>query len=115
MHAILTSVGTDGDVYPYLALGSALRAGGHRVTLAASSQYEQLAREKQLEFRPIISAQENHALLANPDFWHPIKGGQVAAQWGVGLLDRQYAILAKLAEGDDAVLISNAALFAARM
>jgi Glycosyltransferase family 28 N-terminal domain len=33
MHAILVTVGTDGDIFPYAALGSTLRARGHRTTL----------------------------------------------------------------------------------
>ena len=36
MHAILASLGTDGDVYPFVGLGDRLRARGHRFTLAAN-------------------------------------------------------------------------------
>ena len=35
-HYILTSIGTDGDVFPFLGLGATLRGRGHRVTLVAS-------------------------------------------------------------------------------
>ncbi len=115
MHAILASVGTDGDVFPYVALGSALRQKGHRATLAASSQYKKLAEERGLGFCPIVSEQQNHALLANPDFWHPIKGGQVAAQWGIGFLPKQYSMLASLASEDNSVFISNPGVMAARI
>ena len=44
MHVILATVGTDGDVFPHLGLGCALRARGHRVTLAGPEHREQ-ARE----------------------------------------------------------------------
>ena len=39
MHAILATMGTDGDVFPYLGLGRVLRARGHRVTLAGPEPY----------------------------------------------------------------------------
>ena len=40
MHAILASLGTDGDVLPFIGLGVALRARGHRVTVVASDTVE---------------------------------------------------------------------------
>jgi UDP:flavonoid glycosyltransferase YjiC (YdhE family) len=43
MHAILVSTGTDGDVWPYVALGTTLRARSHRVTLAVNEHYQALA------------------------------------------------------------------------
>jgi rhamnosyltransferase subunit B len=44
MHVILVSVGTDGDIFPYVGVGAALRARGHFVTLVASEHYEPLAK-----------------------------------------------------------------------
>src|SRR5262245_8029663 len=43
LHTILTSMGTDGDVFPLLGLGARLRARGHRVTLAANEHFGPLA------------------------------------------------------------------------
>lgn len=39
MHYILATVGTDGDVIPYLGLGKLLRQQGAEVTLAAPATY----------------------------------------------------------------------------
>ena len=36
MHAILVSMGTDGDVFPFVAFGAKLYSRGHRVTLVAN-------------------------------------------------------------------------------
>jgi rhamnosyltransferase subunit B len=106
MHAILASIGTDGDIYPYLGLGAVLRARGHRVTLAASEDYGDRAAAHGFGFAPLISAAENHALLSNPDFWHPLKGGKVGADWGAPLVERQFELLDALAREPDALLIA---------
>jgi rhamnosyltransferase subunit B len=113
MHAILVSIGTDGDIFPYMGLGQRLRERGHSVTLVASGHYEAKVAAHGFGFRALISAEENHALLSNPDFWHPLKAVPLAAKWGLHFVDRQYRLLSELAAGAGAVFISNPAVFAA--
>lgn len=115
MHAILASIGTDGDLFPYVGLGRELLARGHRVTLTASGQYEPMARQCGFGFRPLISQAENLELLGHPDFWHPLKTAAHSARWGVRFLARQYALLTELAADEEAMLIANPGVFAARM
>src|SRR6185369_11286107 len=43
MHAILASIGTDGDIVPYVGLGAELRKRGHRVTLAVAEPWRKTA------------------------------------------------------------------------
>jgi rhamnosyltransferase subunit B len=81
MHAILTTMGTAGDVLPFVAVGAALRAAGHRATVVAPQPFEPLARREGLEFEPLFSTQEHESLMGHPDFWHPIKGPGMAARW----------------------------------
>jgi len=112
LHAVLVSVGTDGDIFPYVGLGVRLRERGHRVTLVASGHYEGLATMHGLEFRALISSEENFALLHHPDFWHPIKTARLSAKWGVRFIERQYALLAELARDETSVFIAVPAVFA---
>ncbi|HSZ57064.1 MAG TPA: nucleotide disphospho-sugar-binding domain-containing protein [Tepidisphaeraceae bacterium] len=114
MHAILTSLGTDGDIIPYVALGACLRRRGHRVTLVVAEDFCD-GGEFDLEFIPLCSRGENHELLSHPDFWHPLKGAQVGARWGVKRLVPQYELFAELSGSADAVLIASPALLAARV
>lgn len=115
MHAILSSLGTDGDVLPFLGLGVALRRRGHRVTLGAAEHYAPLAAEHGLEFASIVSTREMRALLGNPNFWHPIKTARSTAEWGNRLILPQYEVLKRLATGNDTVLVSNPAVFGATL
>src|SRR5438105_4417583 len=96
-HAILTTVGTDGDLYPFLSLGLALRARGYRVTLATHEHFAQRAEDGDLEFHSIVSNAETEQLLVQSDFWHPIKSAFVVARWGARFIGRQYRALKEIA------------------
>lgn len=115
MHAILATVGTDGDVIPHVGLGIKLRARGHQVTLAAPEPYRGLAGDLGLGFKALVTAEETGRMLADPDLWHPLRSGRMMARWGTALLPRQYELLAGLAGGPASVLIANPGLLAARV
>jgi len=115
MHAILVSLGTDGDVFPFVGLGIRLRARGHRVTLVANEHYQAAAKREGFAFRGLVSNQETNELIGNPDIWHPVKSAIVGARWGRRVLQRQYALLAELAREDDAVLVAYPPVFTARL
>jgi sterol 3beta-glucosyltransferase len=53
MRIALVSVGTRGDVQPYVAVGKALTARGHQPVLVTHEEYEPLAREHGLDFRAV--------------------------------------------------------------
>ena len=87
-------MGTDGDVFPYLGLGAELKRRGHRVTAVLSDLYESLAKQHGFEFASLAPAEETERLLANPDFWHPIKTVRIVSQWGLPYIQQQYELLA---------------------
>lgn len=53
MKITLATVGTLGDVQPYVALGRGLQGAGHMVKIAASSCFEDLIRGAGLSFAPV--------------------------------------------------------------
>src|SRR5438874_2682030 len=113
MHAILASLGTDGDILPFVGLGVALRARGHRVTVIASDDYADLVASHWLEFRSLVSSDKMRELLGNAVFWHPLKTGRFTAKWGSALIEPQYKVFSAFGTDDDAVFITNPAIFAA--
>ncbi len=115
MHAILATVGTDGDVFPHVGLGATLRARGHRVTLAAPEPYRARAHALGMEFCPLVTTAEVGRMLADPDLWHPFRSGMMMARWGGPMIPRQYEALAELAGQPDSVLVANPGLLAARL
>lgn len=115
MHAILTSIGTDGDILPMIGLGVALKARGHRVTMVVAENYADLVAAHWLEFRQLVSAAQMHALLSNPDFWHPVKTARFTANWGAPFTEPTYHLFKELAAEGDAVFIANPAIFGAML
>jgi UDP:flavonoid glycosyltransferase YjiC (YdhE family) len=115
MHTILATVGTDGDVFPHIGLGAALRARGHRVTLAAPETYRARAAALGLDFCPIVTADEVNRVLADPDLFHPLRSGAMMARWGAPMIPRQYDALAALAREPGSVLVANPGVLAARL
>jgi UDP:flavonoid glycosyltransferase YjiC (YdhE family) len=53
MHITLATVGSRGDVQPYIALGAGLRAAGHSVCVATHKSFEAATRERGLDFSPV--------------------------------------------------------------
>ena len=111
----LASIGTDGDILPYAALGAALVRRGHRATLLASGEYEEVALRHGLAFRPLVSRDENARCFTNPDFWHPIKGPAIGARWGTAFLPRQYELMRELAREPRSVFVASPAIVTARI
>ena len=50
---VLATLGSLGDLHPYLALGAALRSRGHQVCVATSLSYQAKVERLDLEFRPV--------------------------------------------------------------
>ncbi len=57
--------GTDGDVYPFLRIGAALRSRGHEVTLFSHEYYAGAARRAGLELVPVDTVAGYEAYLAD--------------------------------------------------
>jgi sterol 3beta-glucosyltransferase len=73
MKISLLTLGTRGDVQPYAVLGKTLKERGHDVVISAGKNFESLASEYNLEFRPVeadfqalINSDEGKAMMKNP-------------------------------------------------
>src|SRR6266516_458234 len=53
MHITLVTLGSLGDVYPFVALGLGLKAAGHEVLVVTHTPFEQIVRERGLCFAPV--------------------------------------------------------------
>lgn len=56
MHITILALGSRGDVQPFVALGNALLRLGHRVCIAAATDYRDLAVGSGLEFAPVVGS-----------------------------------------------------------
>lgn len=77
MNVLLITVGSAGDVHPFVGIGRALKERGHRVTVATNDYFEPVAREAGLEFIGTSPREAYLSMVSNPDIWHPLKGFKI--------------------------------------
>lgn len=98
MQVVILTLGTRGDVQPYIALGLGLQAAGHSVTLATLVEFEALVKEYGLQ----------HATLRG-DF---LKAAQTNEQHGISLkLIRQWIAMARETLADEWTSAQSADVF----
>jgi rhamnosyltransferase subunit B len=71
VHVVVVTIGSAGDLFPFLALALALRARGHRVSFLAPEQHGPWVRPTGLPFTGLPA---DEAVLHDPDLWHPTRG-----------------------------------------
>lgn len=76
MRFILATIGSHGDVHPFLAVGRALTARGHEVTLLVHPHFNPEAHDAGLETVPLSPEIDVSAAMSDPDLMHPRKGGR---------------------------------------
>jgi rhamnosyltransferase subunit B len=107
-------MGSAGDVHPFIALGLALRARGHRATILTNPIFQEIIEAQDIGFLPVGTAAEANAAIANPELWHLRKGFKVIAQVIVPAIAEIYRLIEKHADADTVVAFSSLA-FGARV
>ncbi|MDB5331704.1 MAG: glycosyltransferase, partial [Phycisphaerales bacterium] len=74
LNVLLIPLGSHGDVHPFVGLGLALRARGHRVRVIVNPFFGPLVEQAGLEFIPLGTTDYYLRMLDNPDLWKPVKG-----------------------------------------
>ena len=77
---LLCTIGSAGDVYPFLGIGQGLQRRGYRVTFITSQFFETQARDAGLGFFGLGDAENYQSIIQNPDLWDPQKGFSVFAK-----------------------------------
>jgi rhamnosyltransferase subunit B len=114
LRVLLPTMGSAGDVHPFIALGAALQARGHRATILTNPIFQELIEAQGIGFLPVGSVAEANAAIANPELWHLRKGFKVIAQVIVPAIGEIYRLIEKHADGSTVVAFSSLA-FGARV
>ena len=73
MRVLIFTIGSAGDVHPFVRLGLALQARGHEIFFVTSGQFKGLIEKTGFGFRELGSAERFQAVQDDPNLWHPIK------------------------------------------
>lgn len=106
---MLPTLGSSGDVHPFIALGLAMRRRGHRVTVLTNPLFQGLIESQGLEFLALGTLEAAHGVIGNPDVWHLRKGFAVIAGVIVAAIAETYRLIEQHADGDTVVAFSTLA------
>ena len=111
LNVLLPTLGSAGDVHPFIGLGLALEARGHRATLLTNPYFQSLIETQGLGFLPVGSLADVESALADPDLWHARRGFEVVARRViVPSIETVYRHIESHADADTVVAASSISL-----
>ena len=113
MNILMITVGSSGDVHPFVGMGRELRRRGHRVTLITSGYFAPLAEKAGLEFADFSPpGWDFRTLLDNAQVWGKFSGPRTVFRLAVtpAIRTGYEAIAARHQPGETVVVASSLAL-----
>ena len=112
---LLCTIGSAGDVYPFIAIGQRLLKRGFRVVLVTSQYFESQAHDAGLEFIGLGSVDDYQTIIDNPDLWDANKGFRVFAETVVlPILEPAYKIISSF-DPIKTIIVAQGQFFAAHI
>jgi UDP:flavonoid glycosyltransferase YjiC (YdhE family) len=81
MRIRIVTIGSQGDVRPYVAFGVGLRRAGHDVRILAHAGFEELVRSRGLDFAPVAGDPRELAVEENRDLRNLHEAGRNPFRW----------------------------------
>jgi rhamnosyltransferase subunit B len=113
-HVLLPTLGSSGDVHPFVALGLELQRRGHRATILTNPFFAPLVESVGLEFVPIGSEEAARAAILHPKLWHLREGFRIIAEQAIPAIEQVYRAIERLA-ADNTVVAFSSLSFGARV
>jgi rhamnosyltransferase subunit B len=112
---LLCTIGSAGDVNPFIAIGQRLLKRGFRVVLVTSQYFESQAHDAGLEFIGLGSVDDYRTIIDNPDLWDANKGFRVFAETVVlPILEPAYKIISSF-DPTKTIIVAQGQFFAAHI
>ncbi len=112
---LLPTVGSSGDIHPFIALGLALKARGHRATVLTNPYFQPAIEARGLEFLAVGNLADVERAIADPDLWHSRRGFEAVARHAIlPSIEPVYRLIESHA-GADTVVAASSISFGARV
>jgi rhamnosyltransferase subunit B len=115
MRVLLLTIGSAGDVHPFIGLGLALHRRGHEVKIITNPYFGEVAHRAGLELVPLGKMELFRETLANPELWHKRRGINVVFDIVLSGLRETYEAVAANCLPGQTVLVSSSLGFAGRI
>jgi len=106
----MPTFGSSGDVNPFVALGLALQARGHRATIITNPIFQAQVESQGLNFLSVGSADAARSVIANPDLWHARKSFGILCRVLIPTLADMFRLIEAHADEDTVVAFSTLSL-----
>lgn len=103
-HFVVVTIGSAGDLFPFMRLALALRESGQRVTVLGPEQHGPFVAPTGLAFHGLPA---DEAVLDHPDLWHPTRGLAVVWRATRPAMAKVPAFVAALPPEDKVVLLAH--------
>lgn len=116
MHYLLITLGSHGDVHPFVGIAQELKRRGHRVTLITTSYFQTLADSAGIDFIAFKDREHFESMLRDPDLWHKTRAFKAVFVRGVlPLMEETYDLIAQQNEPGNTVVLAHSLCFGARI
>jgi rhamnosyltransferase subunit B len=115
MNILLITLGSRGDINPFICLGNALKKRGHEATIISSEIHQHIVTSADLNFIPCNTASEYFDVINNADFYDARKSfGIIAKYMSLGPMRTIYDIISKY-DQSDTILVTTQFMLGARI
>jgi len=111
LRILLLTIGSAGDVHPFIGLGLALQKRGHSVKIITNPFFGEIANRVGLELVPLGQIETFRNAVADPMLWHKRKGTAVVFDLVLnGLRETYDAVVGNYLPGETVVVASSLGL-----
>lgn len=105
---IISTMGTGGDVLPFIAIGNALNARGHAVTLITNAYFSEDVLNAGLNFEPLDTLEESHRMHNDgPILNSPAGAVEFATRHVIPRISKEMAFLLHLDPSEPTILVTR--------
>jgi UDP:flavonoid glycosyltransferase YjiC (YdhE family) len=115
MEVLLVTVGSHGDVHPFVGLGLALRARGHKVKIAVNGHFESLAKQAGLDYIEMGSDESYRKMALNADLFKGMRAAFTLARLLAETIRPQYDAIVPHIEPNRTVVVASSLALGARV